>query len=98
MIIGYIYKIENTLNGKRYIGQTTYSIDKRWRNHVNAMNQERAYNYPLYRAFRKYGVENFTISILEKVEDNSLLDEREKYWIAFFDSYKKGYNATYGGS
>ena len=29
--------------------------------------------------------------------DNSILDEREKYWIAFYDSYKKGYNSTLGG-
>ena len=62
------------------------------------MMQESAYNYPLYRAFRKYGIKNFSISIVEDIQDNSLLDEREKYWIEFYDTYKNGYNATLGGS
>ena len=50
----------------------------------------------LYKAFRKYGVENFTFEEIEEVE-NDLLDEREKYWISFYDSYYNGYNSTIGG-
>ena len=50
----------------------------------------------MYRAFRKYGIENFSICELEKC-DNSILDEREIYWINYYQTYKKGYNATAGG-
>ena len=50
----------------------------------------------MYKAFRKYGVENFTFEEIEEVE-NDLLDEREKYWISFYDSYYNGYNSTIGG-
>lgn len=45
---------------------------------------------------RKYGIENFTIEILEEIEDNRS-SEREKYWIEQKRSYKNGYNATIGG-
>lgn len=54
------------------------------------------YDFPLYLAMRKYGKNNFYIEEIEEV-DNSLLNEREKYWIRELDSYKNGYNATYGG-
>jgi hypothetical protein len=50
----------------------------------------------LYQAFNKYGIENFNFEEIEEIE-NSLLDEREKYWINYFDSYKNGYNSTLGG-
>ena len=44
----------------------------------------------------KYGIENFTIELLESVE-HSLLSEREKYWIDYKNTLHNGYNATYGG-
>jgi len=50
----------------------------------------------LYKAFNKYGIENFTFEEIEQV-DNSILDEREKYWIEYYDSYFNGYNSTLGG-
>lgn len=43
---------------------------------------------------QKYGVENFTI---ELIEETSSPEEREKYWIEFYGSFKNGYNATIGG-
>ena len=48
------------------------------------------------RAIHKYGKENFTIEVIEKC-DQQLLNEREKYWINYYDSYEKGYNSTLGG-
>ena len=53
-------------------------------------------DYPLYRAMRKYGVEHFKHEVVEECDD-TLLDEREKYWISYFDSYNNGYNQTLGG-
>lgn len=52
---------------------------------------------PLYRAFKKYNLENFTFEILEECSTNELND-REKYWIQFYDTYRNGYNQTIGGN
>lgn len=48
------------------------------------------------KAIRKYGKDNFTIELIEEVKVDKL-DEREVYWISFYDSYNKGYNCTLGG-
>ena len=42
----------------------------------------------------KYGLEHFHVSLIEKTD---IPEEREKYWIEFFNSFKYGYNATLGG-
>lgn len=56
-----IYKIQNLINGKIYIGQSK-NIEKRWLRHkTTAFNKnDHSYNLPLYRAIRKYGLENFS--------------------------------------
>lgn len=45
---------------------------------------------------RKYGIDNFSISVVEVV-DNSKLNEREQWWVSFYKTYETGYNATRGG-
>ena len=92
----YIYKIINNINNKIYIGKTIQTVETRWKEHKRECNQARAQNRPLYAAFRKYGIDNFSI---EQVEETTkeLLEEREKYWIEFYKSFKYGYNATKGG-
>ena len=97
--MAWIYKITNSINNKIYIGQTHYSIKERWRQHkyVASHPEHVSYNSPLYQAFRKYGLENF---ILEPVEEcaEEKLDDREIYWINYYNSYgTNGYNATLGG-
>ena len=90
----YIYKIVNNLNQKIYIGKTNRSIEERFKEHIRKANQNT--DRPLYRAIRKYGIENFTIN---QIEECSLeqTEEREKYWIEYYQSFKYGYNATLGG-
>jgi group I intron endonuclease len=87
-VIG-IYKIENLINGKIYIGQSK-NIEKRWTAHrTRPFNQNsKQYDSPLYRSIRKYGLENFRFVVLEEtlVED---LDNREKYWIEYYESHNK---------
>ena len=89
-----IYLITNLINGKVYVGQSI-NLRRRWREHKYRIYQN---NSPIDLAFIKYGRENFKNEILEFCLPEDL-DEREKYWINFYDSYnsKKGYNATYGG-
>lgn len=96
-----IYKIENMLNHHVYIGQST-NIKERWQEHQrNGIAGEDAnnkvwYNYPIYRAIRKYGLDNFEFTVLEETSLEQL-NERERYWINYYDSYNNGYNATTGG-
>ena len=94
--MGYIYKITNTLNDKVYIGQTIKTVQKRFAQHKNNSNKEYFSQIVLYKAFNKYGIENFICEEIEEVP-NDKLDEREKYWIEYYDSYFNGYNSTLGG-
>ena len=93
--MGYIYKIINDINDKVYIGQTCRSIKERWKEHLKDY-QKTQNNFPIYNAMRKYGKEHFNIIEIEQV-DNDLLNQKEQYWIEQYDSYKNGYNATFGG-
>lgn len=92
-----IYKITNLINGKMYIGQSV-DIYKRWKKHkTECLNKKsKSYNYPIYRAFRKYGIENFNFEILEECALNEL-NTRERYYIVMFNTFFKGYNQTFGG-
>lgn len=92
----YIYKIINDINGKIYIGQTSQTIQERWKQHCKDKNRKTMEKRPLYAAMQKYGIEHFHI---EQVEECSLeeLNEKEKYWIQYYRSFKNGYNATLGG-
>lgn len=92
-----IYKITNLVNGKVYIGQST-NIKRRWKDHRKDAfwKNNPEYEYPLYRAMRKYGIDNFSFDILEECNKEDL-NEKEKLYIAQYDSYQNGYNQTEGG-
>ena len=94
--MGFIYKITNDINSKIYVGQTVKTVEQRWKQHKNNYTKEYFNQLTLYKAFNKYGIEHFEISEIEEIDD-SKLDEREKYWISYYDSYRKGYNSTLGG-
>lgn len=88
-----IYKITNLINGHCYIGQSR-NIKKRWEEHrTRAFNiEDDGYNYPLYKSFRKYGLQNFSFEIIEQCSEKQL-NEKENYWIQF---YQANYNQTIG--
>lgn len=93
--MGTIYKITNIINGKCYIGKTIQDVESRWRVHKSNINK---FDYPLYRAMRKYGIDNFVFEIIEDNITESLLSEREQYYINLYNSFgEDGYNATIGG-
>lgn len=94
---GVIYKITNKINNKCYIGQTRQNVQDRWyqhRGHKSTNNAE--LRMVIKRAIHKYGVENFNFEVIEECPEE-LLNEREIYWISYFDSYRNGYNSTLGG-
>ena len=91
-----VYKITNNKNNKCYIGSSIYP-EKRWQQHKNsAFNPNyRSYNYPLQRAFRKYGIENFTFEILKDDFSSRLeMENYEQSAILYYKSHKFGYNQT----
>ena len=92
--MGIIYKIINDINDKVYIGQTIQPLIKRWQSHIKDSKKVDTY---FYRAIRKYGIEHFLIEPIEKNIPNESLNDRERYWIQFYDSYHNGYNSTEGG-
>lgn len=93
----YIYKIVNDINNKIYIGKTSFSIEKRWKEHCHDSINRQEEKRPLYNAMNKYGVEHFHIEEIEKIQTDEEACEREIYWINYYDSYHNGYNATLGG-
>ena len=96
-MIGYIYKVTNKINGKIYIGQTIQSVKDRWYRHCGKSGISKAeLNTHFKRAILKYGKENFTIETIEMC-DSTKLNDREKFYISYYNSYINGYNSTIGG-
>ncbi len=91
MAYGVIYKITDTTNGKPYIGQTTRTVEERFKEHTESP-------YLIGIAIRAHGVENFTIEVIAECETQEELNAQEIRFIAEYDSMApKGYNCTSGG-
>lgn len=90
-----IYLITNLINQKKYIGQTIRFKERIWE-HENYHS-----TMAIHQAIQKYGSENFTVEVIETINDCENLAEKldtlEQYYINFYDSYYHGYNATSGG-
>jgi group I intron endonuclease len=90
-----IYKITNLINYKLYIGQTSKTIEDRWKNHC--AKARRKVNRHLYDAMNHYGYDNFKIELLEETDERQA-NQREVYWIAELKTrHPIGYNMTPGG-
>lgn len=96
-----IYKITNLVNNKIYIGQTV-NYEERVRHHkqIAFRDNSKEKNRPLYKAIRKYGLDNFKFEIIDEANDVDELNTKEIYWIAYYDccvDNNKGYNLDKGG-
>lgn len=90
-----IYKITNIESGMCYVGQAA-NIADRWKQHIKrGMGAEAPTQNKLYPAMLKEGVENFTFEIIEECS-RADLNEREKYWIEYFQGMEFGYNMRRG--
>ncbi len=87
-----IYQHKNLINGKSYVGQTCQKINNRQKNGNGYKKQEKFYN-----DIELYGWENFEHIILEENIPEDKVDEREQYWIAYYNCIKNGYNSNSGG-
>lgn len=94
----FIYKITNKVNGKIYIGQVyNKSVQDRFERHIREANPK--HHIVLDRAIYKYGKENFVCEQIDSANSLEELNQKEKYWIKFYNSTNKniGYNLTDGG-
>ena len=87
-----IYKITKISNGKSYIGQSN-DIERRFKEHQIKGETSRI---PVDAAIKKYGINAFTYEILEQCQLEQL-NERETYWIQYYDTVNNGYNCSIGG-
>ena len=91
-----IYKSTNKITGKIYIGQTTHTLDKRIKGHIKESKIES--NRPFMLSINKYGEDNFTFETIDSANNLDELNDKEVYWINFYDSVSpNGYNVTGGG-
>lgn len=108
---GIIYKIENIITHEIYIGQTTHPRGFNGRYDFKGNGIERVYkkllgnkargerhNQHLRRSIKKFGFDSFkVIEVFDKAETFEELNEKESYYINLFDSYRNGYNQSFGG-
>ena len=94
----YIYCFTNLINGKKYIGSTIQKPQRRYKQHLyHAFHEnDSKYNYPLYCAIRKYGIENFSFEIIKEFdgEYQDLLELEKSFIIKYNSVCPNGYNQT----
>lgn len=88
--MAFIYKITNDINDKVYIGMTTRDVAIRWKEHLRHSSQL------IDSAIQELGKEHFSIETIEECSEEEV-DDKEIYWINFYDSFNNGYNVTLGG-
>ena len=87
-----IYKITKIENGKSYIGKSN-NIERRFKEH---QTKGKASRIPVDEAIEKYGIYAFTYEIIEECSLEEL-NEKEQYWIKYYNTKENGYNCSDGG-
>jgi len=97
---GKIYLITCLINDKKYVGQTIGSVEKRWKKHIKGNWDKNIEFFPIQRSFKKHGIENFKIDILEEnIEEQNKLDDAEIHYSEIYNSLvPNGYNLRVGNA
>jgi hypothetical protein len=97
-VVGIIYIARNRENGKVYIGQTTTTLPNRQRAHERDSKNTDPSGY-FHRAIKEFGKDQFDWEILDRANAYLELNEKERWWIRFFNSTvpEFGYNTRHGG-
>lgn len=94
----YIYKIENLINHKKYIGLTN-NIVRRKSRHFTDLKYNHHDNGFLQKEYNIFGKDNFSFEIIFSGDvDYEIISDLEKYYIKKYDSYLNGYNQNEGGN
>jgi len=89
----FVYLITNSVNGKRYVGQTSQTLTQRWKDH-----RTHGHCRYLHNAIQKYGKENFIVEPICEVSTRELANELEKEYIERYRTLApNGYNLELGG-
>lgn len=90
-----VYLITHKNTNIKYIGSTTSveGFNGRWRAHLNGFPRNVG-NRVLLNIYKKYGIEGFKFHILERIQNKSIIRDRERYWIEYYDTYKHGANCS----
>ena len=94
-----IYCHTHIESGRRYVGLTSQTWRKRWKNHMSAAKSSKGGRWHFPNAIRKYGKDAFSHEVLEISGTLEEANSAEEKWIAHFDSRnpKKGFNLEKGG-
>lgn len=93
-----IYIATNRINNKSYIGKTIYDLQIRKNQHINDAKNNTDTTIYFHRALNKYGDSEFYWNVLWKGKcNNNWLNNLEKYYIYYYDTFNNGYNMTEGG-
>ena len=108
---GIIYKIQNIITNEIYIGQTTHprgfngrydfkgnGIERVYKKLLGNETRGESHNQHLRRSIKRFGFDAFeVVEVFDTAETLEQLNEKESYYINLFDSYKNGYNQSFGG-
>ena len=87
-----LYKITDKISNKVYIGQSS-NLASRFNAHISDFENGKG----LKKHNPELQIENLIFEIIEICENEEVLDERERYWIKYYDSFFNGFNRTMGG-
>ncbi len=95
----FVYKIENLVNSKKYIGQSTQKTEHRLQEHRSKLRSNCHENRHLQKAWNKYGEDSFLIEIIDNGESIEQLNKLEQKYIDLYDCLNRecGYNIRGGG-
>lgn len=93
-----IYKATNTINDECYIGYTRLELDQRKAKHLIDYKLDTFKHRKFYAALNEYGEDTFIWEAIDTTSNKTDAINREKYWISYYDSCKRGYNANEGGA
>jgi len=95
LYLNVIYKITNIINNKIYIGSASF-YDKRKGTHISRLRNNTHKNRYLQSSYNKHGENNFKFEIIEYVNSQRQLLNREQYWLDLTECYNRniGYNIS----
>lgn len=87
-----IYKWTNLITGRVLVGQTgsTVGFDKRKNRYINELSKNRWENKHFQRSWNKYGRDNFRFEMVEALDNDKILTEREQCWLDYYRALPSG--------